>query len=123
MKNRRNLALFSALVLLSPLCALAKDKNEHSVNIADSVQVAATELQPGNYRVEWEGVGPEVNVKFLHDGKVVATVPGTLKTNDKDATQDDIVTQLTNGNKRVLTEIDFAHQKDALVFARHQKGV
>jgi hypothetical protein len=123
MKNRRNLALLSALLLLCPLWTLAKDKNEHSVNIADTVQVSGTQLQPGNYKVEWEGVGPEVNVKFLHGGKVVATVPGTLKTHDKDATQDDIVTQLTKGNKKVLTQIDFAHQKDALVFARHQKGV
>jgi hypothetical protein len=106
------------LILLSPLCALARNKNQQSVDIPDSVQVGATQLKPGNYKVEWQEAGPAVNVKFLHDGEVLATVPGTLKTNDKQVTQDDIVTQITSTNKRVLTEIDFGRQKEALVFAQ-----
>jgi hypothetical protein len=120
MKNGKYLALLSALLLLSPLCLSAKDKNEHSVELLDSVQIAATQLQPGHYKVEWQEAGPVVNVKFLHDGKVVATVPGTLKTNDKQVTQDDVVFQMTSANKKVLTEIDFARQKEALVFAQHK---
>jgi hypothetical protein len=123
MKNGKYLALLSALLLLFPLCVLARDKNEHSVDFVDSVQVASVQLQPGNYKVEWQETGPAVNVRFLHNGTLVAMVPGTLKTNDKQVTQDDIVTQITSGDKRVLTEIDFGHQKEALVFAQHQKGV
>jgi hypothetical protein len=74
--------------------------------------------------VAWEDVGPTtVNARFLHDGKLVATAAGSLKTHDKQVSEDDIVTQATSGNKRVLTEIDFGHQKEALVFAPYQKGV
>ncbi|HXY06943.1 MAG TPA: hypothetical protein VEI52_03735 [Terriglobales bacterium] len=121
MKTLRYLALLSTLLLLFPLCALAKDKNQHSLDISDSVQVGTTQLQPGTYKVEWQQAGPAVTIKFLHGSKVVATVPGTLKTNDKQVTQDGIVTEITSGNKRVLREIDFAHQKEALVLA--QQGV
>jgi hypothetical protein len=53
---------------------------------------------------------------FLRQGKLVATVPGTLKTNDKQVLQDDIVTETTSTNKMRLKEIDFGHQKEALIF-------
>jgi hypothetical protein len=122
MKNLKFLALVSTLLVWFSLSALAKDKNQRSVDILDSVQVGSTLLQPGNYKVEWQQTGATVNVKFVRDGKVLAEVPGTLKTNDNQVTQDSIVTQITSGNKKVLTEIDFGHQKEALVFAQSPKG-
>ncbi len=118
MKHLRYLALLSTLALLFPLGALARDKNEHSVNIPDSVQVGNTHLKPGNYKVEWQGTGPAVQVNFLQYGKTVATAPGTLKTNDKQAFQDDIVTQARSAKTPALREIDFGHQKEALVFGQ-----
>src|ERR1039457_1808970 len=92
MKQIKCTALLSMLALLFPLGALARDKNQHSVVIPDSVQVGGAQLKPGNYKVEWQGTGPEVQVNFVRDGKTVATVPGTLKTNDAKVTQDEIVT-------------------------------
>lgn len=118
MKTLSYLALLSTLLLSF---SWAKDKNQHSLDISDSVQVGTTQLEPGTYKVEWQEAGPAVTIKFLHGSKVVATVPGTLKTNDNQVTQDGIVTQMTSGNKRVLREIDFAHQKEALILA--QQGV
>jgi hypothetical protein len=122
MKNSQYWALLSTLLLSFPLCALAKDKNQHSIDISDSVEVGAAQLQPGNYTVEWQEAGGAVSVKFLQHGRVVAEVPGTLKTNDKQVTQDSVVTQMTSGNRRVLTEIDFGRQKEALVLAQPPKG-
>jgi hypothetical protein len=122
MKNIKYVALLSTLLLLSSLCAWARNKNQHSIDISDSVQVGAAQLQPGNYKVEWQESGPAVNVKFLHDGKLVATVPGTLKTDDKQVTQDDFVMQTTKDNRKVLTEIDFRHDREALAFGQQQKG-
>jgi hypothetical protein len=76
MKRIQYTAFLSMLALLSPLSAFARDKNQHSVEILDSVQVGSTQLKPGNYKVEWQGSGPEVQVNFVRDGKTVATVPG-----------------------------------------------
>jgi len=121
MKSIRYLAILPTLLLLFPFCALAKDKNHHSLGISDSVQVGTTQLQPGTYHVKWQEAGPAVTIEFLQGSKVVATVQGTLKVNDKQVTQDDIVTQTTSGNKRVLREIDFAHEREALVLT--QPGV
>jgi hypothetical protein len=54
-----------------------------------------------------------VQVTFLRGGKAVATVPGTLKTNDSEVTQDAIQTDSANNT---LNEIDFRRDKEALVF-------
>ena len=104
------------LALLSSVDALARDKSKHSVEITESVQVGGTQLKPGNYKIEWQGTGPEIQVNFVRDGKTIATVPGTLKTNDAHVTQDEIVTDTTSSNTQTLKEIDFSRNKESLVF-------
>jgi hypothetical protein len=117
MKQIKYAALLSVLALLSSVSALARDnKNQRSVQIPDSVQVGGKQLEPGNYKVEWQGTGPEIQVNFVRNGKTVATVPGTLRTNDSKVTQDDIVTDITGANTQTITEIDFGRNKESLVF-------
>jgi hypothetical protein len=96
--------------------AYAARNNAHSVEISDAVQVGGTKLKLGNYIVEWQGTGPAVQVSFQQNGKTVVTVPGTLKTNDDQVTQDAIVTEATGAGMSTLKEIDFRHLKQALVF-------
>jgi hypothetical protein len=112
-KYLKNTALLSVLAVLCSLSAFARDKNQHSVNLSDAVQVGNTQLQPGNYKVEWQGAGPDVQVNFVRNGKTVATVPGTLKTSP--VSQDAVVTDNASSNK-TLSEIDFGRDKQALVF-------
>ena len=50
-------------------------------------------------------------------GNTVASAPATLQS-DKQVTHDDVVVDETNANAKTLKEIDFAHQKAALVFAQ-----
>jgi hypothetical protein len=113
MKNLRYLALLSIFAMLSSLGVFARNKNQQSVDIPDTVQVGGTQLKPGNYKMEWQGTGPDIQVTFLRDGKAVVTVPATLKTNDVQVTQDEIVTGSENNT---LHEIDFRHGKEAVVF-------
>jgi len=112
MKHLRYLVLLSIFAMLSLLSVFARNKNQQSVNIPDTVQVGSTQLKPGNYKMEWQGTGPDIQVTFLHDGKTVVTVPATLKTNDDQVTQDDIVTSSEN---KTLQEIDFRRGKEAVV--------
>jgi hypothetical protein len=114
-KYLQSIAILSTLTLLFPLGALARD-NKHSVDITDVVQVGSTQLKPGNYRVEWQGTGPVVQVSFQQNGETVVTLPATLKTNDDQVTQDAIETKGSSADKNVLEEIDFGHQKEALIF-------
>jgi hypothetical protein len=113
MKLPNYVAFLSILAVLAPLSAFAREKNQHSVDIPDAVHVGGNLLAPGNYKLQWQGTGPDVKVTFLRSGKPVATVPGTLKTNDSEVTQDAI--QIDSANK-TLNEIDFLRDKEALVF-------
>jgi hypothetical protein len=113
MKHLRYQVLLSIVVILSSLSLFARDKNQHSVDIPGALQVEGTQLKPGSYKVTWQGTGPDIQVTFQRDGKTVATVPATLKTNDGQLTQDQIVTDTTNNT---LSEIDFRRDKEALVF-------
>jgi len=117
MQQLKYVALLSTLALLSPVGALARDKNQHSVVIPDTVQVGNAQLNPGNYKVEWQGTGPEVQVNFVRNGKTVATVPGTLNANDKRVVQDAIVTD-TASNTNTLKEIDFGRDKESVIFGQ-----
>jgi hypothetical protein len=103
--------------------AYAARGNARSVEIFDVVQIGTTELKPGNYKVEWQGTGPVVEVSFRRDGKTVATVAGMLKTNDDQVTQDAIQTEATGTGTSTLKEIDFGHQKEALVFDQNPGGM
>ncbi len=103
--------------------ARATRDRARSVEIFDVVQIGSTQLKPGNYKVEWQGTGPAVQVSFQRNGKTVVTVPGTLKTNDDQVTQDAIVTEATSAGTSTLKEIDFGHQKEALVFDQNPGGV
>jgi hypothetical protein len=118
MKQVKYLTLLSMVALLSSVSAFARDKNQHSVKIPDSVQIGSTQLEPGDYKVEWQGIGPQIQVSFVRNGKTVATVPGTLKTNDANLHQDEIVTDATSANTKTLTEIDFGRNKESLVFGQ-----
>ena len=120
-KYLQYLAILSTLALLSPLGAFARD-NSHSVDIFDAVQIGGTQLKPGNYKVEWQGEGPTVQVSFQHNGKTVLTAPATLKTNDAEVTQDAIKIE-TSTDTSTLKEIDFGHQKQALVFDQNPVGM
>ncbi|HKW18699.1 MAG TPA: hypothetical protein VJO35_14425 [Terriglobales bacterium] len=114
-------ALLSILLLL-PVAALARDTNSRSVDIPDTVIVAGHQLTPGPYKVEWMQAGPQVKVNFVRNGKTVASAPATLKSNDTKVTQNDVVTRTTNSNTRRLMEIDFGHQKEALLFVRRSQS-
>jgi opacity protein-like surface antigen len=116
MKQVKYTVLLSMLALLFSVSAFAADKNQRSVTISDPVQVGNTQLKPGDYKVEWQGAGSEVQVNFLRNGKTVATVPGNFKANDPNVIQDDVVTDTTGANTKTLKEIDFSRDKESLVF-------
>ena len=86
------------------------------------MQIGTTQLKPGNYKAEWQGSGPAVQVSFRQNGKTVATLPATLKANDDQVTQDAIMTEATSADRSELKEIDFGRQKEALVFDQNPDG-
>ena len=121
-KYLQHLAILTTSGLLFPAGVLARD-SAHKVEISSAVQIGSTHLKPGNYKVEWQGTGPVVQVSFQQNGKTVATLPATLKTNDDEARQDAVMTEGTSADATTLKEIDFGHQRESLVFDQTSSGM
>jgi hypothetical protein len=116
MKHTKYLVAIT-FALITSLTAFAGSKTSHSVSIGDSVMVGNTQLKAGDYKVEWEGTGPIVQVNFMRDGKSIATLPATFQMNDPKVKQDQVLTDKGNSST-TLVEIDFGHQKESLVFTQ-----
>lgn len=123
MKSVRTISVIALFALLLPLSALAKDNNKGSFSLSSPAQVAGTQLQPGNYTVEWSGSGPTTQVKFVRNGKTVVTAPGNVVQLKNRPPYDEVVVTNNNG-QNLVQEIDFGRKTTALKFgeAGQQSG-
>jgi hypothetical protein len=96
--------LTAGMVLLVPSLAFAGPKKSANVELNQSVEVAGTQLAAGDYKLIWEGSGPEIMVSFTDGKKTVATVPAELVTNRN--AQEAIETDNVAGDTTVLRAID-----------------
>jgi uncharacterized protein with FMN-binding domain len=115
MKVTKSLALIFGVAMLLSVMAFAKDKaNEANVEVPEAVQVGSTTLQPGTYKVQWNGTGDNVQVNFLMHHKTVATTQATLAENQTESPYTDVVTEKGANNQKQLVEIDFSKSKQVL---------
>jgi len=123
MKYPKYLTLLALCTLLLPASVFAKSKNQGTMKLEEPAKIGSTELQPGNYKVAWEGNGQNVQVNIMQHNNTVASVNGQLKTNDAAASQDAVVLKPTNGGEKQVSEIDFGKHREALVISpRNMNG-
>ena len=108
MKPKLGITL-AAIVLILPLSALASSKNSSNVEIPDKVVVNGKQIQPGTYKVEWTGTGPNVEVSILQGDKTIAQVPARVV--DKTYEQQAIVTHQNNSGANVLDQIQLKNKE------------
>lgn len=74
---RLTIAVFG-VALLCLASAFAGEINKGKLDLLEKVSVDGTPLDPGTYKVEWEGNGPTVQVTLLKGKQTVATFPAHL---------------------------------------------
>jgi len=104
------LVLASALLLASSAFAA----NKGSLNITEPVSISGTKLSPGNYSVQWEGTGPNVELKIMRGKQVVASAPARLVDLSNSPNNDAAVFKSNGDGSRSLSEIRFYGKKQAL---------
>jgi len=115
MRSVKYVLVLTAIALLLPLSALAKDSgNEGKFTISEPVQVGSTQLKPGDYKVQWDGSGDAVQVKILQGKKTVATSSGKIVSHDQPAPYNSVILKDAASGK-AINEIDFSNRKEALV--------
>lgn len=109
-------------VLMMTVAAFAKDRNHHSVEIPQTVQVGTSQLAPGEYTMKWSLSGSTADVSFVQNGKSVARVPAKVVSLDHPAAADSVTLKTEAGNAEALEEVEFGGQREAFAFGDQPSG-
>lgn len=112
-----NAAVLGASLLLAS-GAFAAEKAP--LTIYDPVSVAGKQIKPGDYTLQWEGSGPNVELNILQGRKVVATVPARIVKTDKPTKGSGMVTETNGDGSRSLSEIHLGGKKLSLEIGEAQ---
>ena len=113
--SRISIMLFGSSFLFSS-AALAGETNKVKLHLADKVVVDGKPLEAGDYRVEWDGSGPAVQVKFLQGKQTVATLTAHVTEQASPNPQDAYSTATEPDGSRELTAIYPGGKRLALEF-------
>jgi len=105
-------SLVMGLALL--LASIAFAGTKASLQLNNPVSVNGTTLKAGDYKVQWEGTGPNVELSIIQGKNVVAKVPAHVVDLPVASPNDAAVTQANGTGPNSLTALRFQGKKFAL---------
>src|ERR1700733_11979098 len=109
----KSLLMGVALLLASSAFAATKA----NLQLSNPVTVNGTTLKAGDYKVQWEGNGPSVELSILQGKNVVAKVPAQVVELPAPAANDAAVMRQNGGGPESLSSIRFQGKKFSLDLA------
>ena len=106
----KSLAMGLALLLASSAFATTKGK----LTLHDATVVNGTKLKAGDYKLEWDGSGPNVEVSIVQGKNVVAKVPAKIVELKTPALNDTALVKTNDDGSRTLAGAQFQNKKFAL---------
>ena len=106
----KSLVLGLAMLLASTAFAA----NKANLQLSNPTLVNGTTLKPGDYKIQWEGAGPNVELSILQGKKVVTTVPAHVVELQSPASNDAAVTHQNASGPNSLAGVRFQGKKTAL---------
>jgi hypothetical protein len=117
MKSLKIALMLTGAALVFSSGALAGDSNKGTLQLAEKVNVEGKQLNPGTYKVEWDGTGPTVQVTILQGKQAVATFSahvteqGTTNSanaygSNEEPDGSQTLTAIYIGGKRTVLELD-----------------
>jgi hypothetical protein len=115
----KRLVLGLAVMLASSAFAATKA----SLQLSNPVLVNGTKLKAGDYKVQWEGSGPDVELSIIQGKNVVAKVPAHVVDLQTAAANDAAVTSQNAAGPNSLRGLRFAGKKFSLELADAGDGM
>src|ERR1700689_2464347 len=94
----KSMVLGLALLLASSAFAVTKA----SLQLSNPVIVNGTNLKPGEYKLQWDGSGPNVELSIIQGKNVVAKVPARVVELQTPAANDAAVTKKNDSGPNTL---------------------
>jgi hypothetical protein len=108
----KKLVLGAALLM----AASAFAANKGTLAVSSPVNVGGKQLSAGEYSVQWDGSGPNVQASIMKGKKVVATAPAHMIDLNQSAVSDSAVLRTNSDGSRELAQARFSGRKFALEF-------
>jgi hypothetical protein len=109
---RLSKSVFLGLALLLATSALAANKG--TLSVQEPVMVNGTKLAAGDYKVQWDGQGPSVELNITQGKKVIAKVPARIVNLEQASPSDAAVVKNNGDGLRSLSEVRLSGKKFAL---------
>ena len=120
MKLSNSLLLAAGFVALAAPSSFAANDNAGKVYFAETTTIDGKQLKAGDYRLEWTGTGPGVELKILKGRDVVATVPAQIVPDSTKNVQDAHLTRIQPDGSRALLSISLKGKNFDLQLAPQQ---
>ncbi len=106
----KSLTMGLALLLASSAFAATKE----NLTLSNPATVNGTQLKAGDYKLQWEGTGPNVEVSIMKGKNVLAKVPGKLVDLSSPSPNNAAVVTKSDDGTRNLSGARFEGKKFAL---------
>jgi hypothetical protein len=113
--------LLMGLALTLASSAFAASKANLTLNNPTSIN--GTKLKPGDYKLEWEGSGPSVEVSIVQGNKVVTKVPAKIVDLDKAPSNNAALLKQNSDGSTTLSGARFQGKKFALELGESSDGM
>lgn len=111
-----------AVSLLLATGAFASDMHKGSLQTLDTLQVNGKALPAGEYKLSWQGNGPNVQLAITKNGQVIATTDAHVVELSQKPANDAAVTTTNPDGTRSLHEIRFAGKKYAFALGQNTEA-
>ena len=108
---QKALKVLAVLSILTLAIGAFAGENKGSFTLPSAAQLEGKNLAAGEYKVRWEGSGPEVQVTVTQGKNTIATLPAKLVERSEKARRNAVVLNNTN-----IIEVQLAGKQAALVF-------
>ena len=105
-------SFFLGLALLLATSAFAANKG--SLSVQEPVTINGTQLKAGDYKVQWDGNGPSVELSITQGKKVIAKVPAHLVNLEAPSPSDAAVVKNNGDGTKSLSEVRLSGKKFSL---------
>lgn len=99
------------IAMLFATTALAAEKG--TMKLYDPALVNGVQLSPGDYTLQWEGTGNNLQVQILQGKKVIVTTTAALVQLKARASRN-MTSAIRENNTKTLTEVEFRGKSYAL---------
>jgi hypothetical protein len=114
-------SLVMGLALLLATSAFAATKA--SLNLQSSVTINGTTLKPGDYKLEWDGSGANVEVSIMQGKTLLAKLPAKVVDLNSPSPNNAAVIQKNDDGTASLVGARFEGKKFALEMSQSDDGV